>query len=230
MIHCQQPKGLTITNLYITLLTMLLCSIFGCDDGESTTEEMAADAMVTPTRDLSVINRPDVENTDTDTDMPDTYPTDVENSDMAVAESDSAVNMVDADTVLPDVGPLPTECTVRIELNIPEETDSTTPIYIAGDFCQNSCETDGSDCCDWTANDPQFAEIAAERTETQAYFEFRVPAFVDFEYKFTQGDWSRVEMNRACEDVPNRSLRAACPTGDLYRFTNTVSAWADVCR
>ncbi|MGB0645917.1 MAG: hypothetical protein ACPGQS_02020 [Bradymonadia bacterium] len=228
MIHPEQPVIISTQYTSGSLLVLLFCSLIGCDDGGSATEKMQGDANVAPTRDASIINGPDTQNADAE--VLDSNQLDVAPSDTSFAESDSDVDTPDASTAMPDVGPLPTECTVRIELNIPEGTDSTSPIYLAGNFCQNTCEADTSDCCDWTANDPQFTDILAERTPTQAYFEIRVPAFVDFEYKFTQGDWSRVEMNSACEDVPNRNLRAACPTGDQYQFTNTVSTWADVCR
>ena len=228
MIQAKQPIALSTQYTFPAVLILLCYSLIGCDDGGSTAEQMGGDATVAPTRDLSIINRPDIQNEDLE--ISDDALTDVENGDMGVTESDSNIEQSDAGTLPPDLGSLPTECTVRIEVNIPEDTDSTAPIHIAGNFCQNSCEADTSACCDWTPNDPQFMDIIAERTANQAYFEFRIPAFVDFEYKFTQGDWSRVEMNAACEDVPNRSLRAACPTGDFYRFTNTVSAWANGCR
>lgn len=138
--------------------------------------------------------------------------------------------LVDADTDTPaDAFIAPTECTVDIEVNLPDGTDVNTPIFLAGNFCQQTCGEAEDACCDWVPNDPQFTDEQARRTETLAYFQLRLPVGEDFEYKITQGAWTDVEVEANCVDVPNRTLRVACPAGSVYELTTTVAQWANRC-
>lgn len=130
---------------------------------------------------------------------------------------------------LTDVMTPPNQCDVQIEVNLPAQTSRMTPLFLAGTFCQQECDDAREACCNWTPGDPQFRDHESLRTESAAYFQLQLTAGASFEYKITQSTWAGVEVESDCIDIPNRTLRVACPASSVYQLTVTVSKWADSC-
>jgi hypothetical protein len=150
-------------------------------------------------------------------------PNDVSLIDSDLANGDAQVEPP-ADAQIP-----PTHCDVEIAVNLPNETAANIPLFLAGNFCQQSCDAESTGCCDWVPNDPQYTDRIELRTDTMAYFRLRLAVGVSFEYKLTQGAWTRVERETDCSDIPNRSLTVVCPAHNTYELTITVAKWTDQC-
>jgi hypothetical protein len=50
----------------------------------------------------------------------------------------------------------------------------------------------------------------------------------EVEYKYTRGDWDRVEKGAACEEIANRTLRVEDQGGRTMTITDTVAKWRDL--
>jgi hypothetical protein len=202
---------------------VLLVFMVGC--AAETNTSGGADAAVSLTTDSSIgemgLTNPDQQRqTDQSIEMV--------SSDVSLTEDDMAKGDTGVDP-LPDAHIPPTHCEVVIAVNLPDVTEVDIPLFLAGNFCQQSCETASTGCCDWVPNDPQFTDRSEGRTNTMAYFQLRLPVGESFEYKLTQGAWTTVEREADCSDIPNRSLSVACPAHNTYELTITVAKWTNQC-
>lgn len=95
---------------------------------------------------------------------------------------------------------LPTEAparraTVPVTLFVRGHTATSGPIFLAGNF--------GANYPEW---DPAGLEMISPLGTQVWAIRLELPPGTTVEYKYTLGSWETVEMNAACEDVPNRSL------------------------
>ena len=146
---------------------------------------------------------------------------------------DSMVDVLDSDLVtdstISDMDTMPTACTVRFTVILPEDTNASDDIFIAGTFCQNECNGMADACCNWIPNDPQWSEIVVPRIDNTAVFEIELPPDVDYEYKYTLGDWSQEELREDCQPIANRLVRPECPNGVTYEVQDVIDAWKGRC-
>lgn len=225
-------------SLQMNLYTLLKCSavcmvilISACGDDETTSNALDAQNATTSMRDMEMIipSAPD-QDIDAAAGEDGSIADAGVLTDEGVLADANVVIEVDADIDTPaDAFIAPTECAVDIEVNLPDGTDVNAPVFLAGNFCQQTCDETEDACCDWVPNDPQFTDDQTRRTETLAYFQLNLPAGEGFEYKITQGAWTAVEVEADCVDIPNRILRVACPAGSVYQLTTTVAQWANRC-
>jgi len=227
MLQIKDSKSLS-QNPYRLLKCSIICMVIlmsACADDDSPTRGSDALTPTTSARDMEMIIP-----SATDQEIDAAEGEDGSIADAGVLADANVVIAVDADIdTLADALIAPTECAVDIEVNLPDGTDVNAPIFLAGNFCQQTCDETEDACCDWVPNDPQFTDDNARRTETLAYFQLNLPVGEDFEYKITQGAWTEVEVEADCTDIPNRILRVACPAGSVYQLTTTVAQWANRC-
>jgi enterochelin esterase-like enzyme len=109
-------------------------------------------------------------------------------------------------TAWAQVGP----CDVTFDVTLPANTPAGDSIYVAGDF-QN-----------W---DPG-ANALTRDSATHAHGTITTTQGTAIQFKFTRGDWARVERALDCSDIPNRTATA---TGSSMTVTVTVENWGDIC-
>ena len=209
---------------HLMLLSVLL---FGCPN------EARFEPIVTPDASVDAITQvlPDADTTD---------PTDAQTSgdaDMGTpldgAVPDAIIDPIDSDIVLDsattDMDTMPTTCTVKFTVILPEDTNASDEVFIAGTFCQNECDGVAGACCNWIPNDPQWSEVVVPRTDNTAVFEIELTPNVDYEYKYTLGDWSEEELREDCQPIANRLVRPDCPNSEAYEVQDVIDAWKGRC-
>lgn len=148
------------------------------------------------------------------------------------AALESADSMLGADAVVGDAGEDPTSCTVRFSVLLPDTTVASDEVYLAGTFCGNECGGQEGDCCNWIPNDAQWSETQTPRMDDTAIFEITLNAKVDYEYKYTLGDWELTEVDENCQPIlndMNRTVRPDCANGEVYNVADVVDAWGTRC-
>ncbi|MDB4303606.1 alpha/beta hydrolase-fold protein, partial [Desulfosarcina sp.] len=94
--------------------------------------------------------------------------------------------------------------------SLPSYTPPEDTLFIAGDFQA------------WNPGDPAFA--LQKNLDEKWYISMEsVPAGLTIKFKFTRGDWNRVEKGPNGEEIPDRSYTAVI--GDTVYFT--IDNWAD---
>lgn len=215
--------------------------VMGCPD-EGRFETMTTpDAMVLPTRDAA-ISEPNSEEADGDLQMDvgdatlaadavlDTDAQSIPTENDAALEAGDSMLEPDADSI--DGGERPVSCTVRFSVLLPSTTVAADEVYLAGNFCGNECGEQAGDCCNWIPNDPQWSEIQTPRMDNTANFEIELNPGVDYEYKYTLGDWDLTEVGEDCQPIlsgMNRLVRPDCPNGEVYNVADVVDAWGTRC-
>lgn len=99
--------------------------------------------------------------------------------------------------------------TVTFDVTLPADTPPGDTIYVAGDFQG------------WAPDRTRLVRDGA----THARGTVTVGKAATIEFKFTRGDWQRVEMSAECSPIPNRS--ASLAGGAVIQAT--VGKWADLC-
>ena len=150
-------------------------------------------------------------------------------SDTTDAQIDLADADVTADSSTADMGLAPTTCTVLFSVILPDITDESDQVFIAGTFCQNECGGLAGDCCNWIPNDSQWPESDLPRTDNTTAFELELTPNVDYEYKYTLGAWSAEELREDCQPIANRLVRPDCPNGETYQVQDVVDTWKGRC-
>ena len=92
---------------------------------------------------------------------------------------------------------------------IPANTPATDIIYIAGSF---------------NGWDPASTPLTQNPDKTYT-ITLNLPENGDYQYKFTRGDWKKVEGNELGEFLPNRSFSY---NGSPQIITNTIASWTDL--
>jgi len=94
--------------------------------------------------------------------------------------------------------------------SIPEYTPPEDTLFIAGDFQG------------WNPGDPEFA--LQKNVENKWFITWNdVAAGLNIQFKFTRGDWNRVEKGPNGEEIPNRTYTTVA--GDTIHFI--IYNWAD---
>src|SRR5205085_12233090 len=98
---------------------------------------------------------------------------------------------------------------VAFDVTLPANTPDGDTIYVAGNF-QN-----------W---DPGAIPLTRD-SATHAHGTIATTEGNALEFKFTRGDWGRVEKAIDCSEIPNRTATAT----NNRTITVTVANWADIC-
>ena len=216
----------------------LLVVLLGCPDEARFNTQESQDMMI---RDQSVpVRTPDagpatdlamrddmMMSPDEGTSMDSNLSDDSSTPDSEIINPDGTIGTTDA-LMLDDANTQTETCTVAFRVTLPEGT-TESPIYLAGNFCQNDCGGASGVCCDWIPDDPQFRETVEERADGIAYFSITVPPNVDIEYKYTRGTWDTVERLEGCREALNRLLRADCPNSEVFMVNDVIDTWSDNC-
>ena len=112
---------------------------------------------------------------------------------------------------------LPSECTVMVSLTVPAGTPSDDSLYLASE--QFTPE--------WEPNDEQ-GLLTVEEGEIKGQVIF--PNQSNVAYKFTRGEWSKVEVNSDCSERSNRFTYIQCQADEVLNIEAEVVAWLDSCR
>ena len=100
------------------------------------------------------------------------------------------------------------DLSVRVA-SLPDNTPSDEQIYISGNFNN------------WDPGDPRYIL----RPGADSVLEVELPRGIGpVEYKFTRGDWTRVEKDICGYDIPNRLFLY----GDADAVTDTIRSWNDL--
>jgi S-formylglutathione hydrolase FrmB len=101
-------------------------------------------------------------------------------------------------------------CDVTFDVTLPATTPAADTIYVAGDF-QN-----------W---DPAANPLTRD-SATHAHGTITTTQGTAIQFKFTRGDWNKVEKALDCSEIANRTATA---TGSSMTIPVTVENWADLC-
>jgi hypothetical protein len=104
---------------------------------------------------------------------------------------------------------------VQIELTVelPASTPGSDVIYFASSL-------DG-----WVSNARPLTRVSP----TLATLTLTVPENQSWQYKFTRGDWTTVEKDAACNELPNRERIALGDHDGRQYLVDTVASWVDLC-
>src|SRR2546421_5732235 len=98
---------------------------------------------------------------------------------------------------------------VTFDVTLPANTPEADTIYVAGNF-QN-----------W---DPSATPLTRD-SATHAHGTITTTEGNALEFKFTRGDWTRVEKALDCSEIANRTATAT----NNSTIVATVANWADIC-